>query len=157
MNEECNKDYRKDYLNKDNLQNWMLDDQHLTYEVKILESDKEEQRFNDYWHDKAIGYAEEAKRASCPLNELDNIMGEFFNSHFREEGVEAFYTGKEKAIPEIAKEVRRKIEHELFKKWKVGDVSIVELQKVSKLLLERMGEKSVIRRIISRSCSIGMA
>ena len=140
VNEERNKDYRKDYLNKDNLQNWMLDDQHLTYEVKILESDKEEQRFNDYWHDKAIGYAEEAKRASCPLNELDNIMGEFFNSHFREEGVEAFYTGKEKAIPEIAKEVRRKIEHELFKKWKVGDVSIVELQKVSKLLLERMGE-----------------
>ena len=140
VNEERNKDYRKDYLNKDNMQNWMLDDMHLTYEQKILESDKDEQTFNDYWHDKAIGYAEEAKRASCPLNELDNIMGEFYNNHFREEGVEAFYTGKEKAIPEIAREVRRKVEHELFNKWKIGDVSIVELQKVSKLLLERMGE-----------------
>ncbi len=140
VNEERNKDYRKDYLNKDNMQNWMLDDLHLTYEQKILESDKDEQTFNDYWHDKAIGYAEEAKRASCPLNELDNIMGEFYNNHFREEGVEAFYAGKEKAIPEIAREVRRKVEHELFNKWKIGDVSIVELQKVSKLLLERMGE-----------------
>ena len=140
VNEERNKDYRKEYLNSDNLQNWMLDDKHLTMEVKVLESDADYPLFNDYWHDKAIGYAEEAKKADCPLNELDNIMGEFYNSHFREEGVEAFYNGKAKAIPEIAKEIRHKIESELFEKWKIGDVSIVELQKVSKLLLERMGE-----------------
>jgi len=140
VNEERNKDYRKEYLNSDNLQNWMLDDKHLTMEVKVLESDADYPLFNDYWHDKAIGYAEEAKKADCPLNELDNIMGEFYNSHFREEGVESFYNGKAKAIPEIAKEIRHKIESELFEKWKIGDVSIVELQKVSKLLLERMGE-----------------
>lgn len=140
VNEERNKDYRKDYLNSDNLSNWMLDDLHLTQELKVLESDADYPRFADYWHDKAIAYAEEAKKASCPLNELDNIMNEFYISHFREEGVEAFYAGKEKAIPEIAKEIRHKIESELFEKWKLGDVSIVELQKVSKLLLERMSE-----------------
>lgn len=140
VNEERNKDYRKEYLNQDNLQKWMLDDLHLTMEDKVLESDADYPRFSDYWHDKAIAYAEEAKKADCPLNELDNIMGEFYLSHFREEGVEAFYNGKAKAIPEIAKEIRHKIEAELFDKWKLGDVSIVELQKVSKLLLERMGE-----------------
>ena len=140
VNEERNKDYRKDYLNADNLSNWMLDDLHLTGELKVLESDTDYPRFDDYWHDKAIAYAEEAKNASCPLNELDNIMGEFYVNHFREEGVESFYNGKEKAIPDIAKEIRHKIESELFDKWKLGDVSIVELQKVSKLLLERMNE-----------------
>ena len=140
VNEERNKDYRKDYLNADNLSNWMLDDLHLTGELKVLESDTDYPRFDDYWHDKAIAYAEEAKRASCPLNELDNIMGEFYLNHFREEGVESFYDGKEKVIPDIAKEIRHKIEYELFDKWKLGDVSIVELQKVSKLLLERMNE-----------------
>lgn len=138
VNEERNKDYRKDYLNSDNLQKWMLDDLHLTYELKVLESDTDYPRFNDYWHDKAIGYAEEAKKASNPLNELDNIMGEFYTNHFREEGVETFFTGKEKAIPEIAKEIRHNVENELYEKWKVGDVSIVELQKVSKLLLEKI-------------------
>ena len=140
VNEERNKDYRKDYLNADNLSNWMLDDLHLTQELKVLESDTDYPRFDDYWHDKAIAYAEEAKKADCPLNELDNIMGEFYLNHFREEGVEAFYKGKEKAIPEIAKEIRHKIETELFEKWKLGDVSIVELHKVSKLLLERINE-----------------
>ncbi len=140
VNEEKNKDYRKEYLNKDNLSKWMLDDAHLTLDKKILESDADYPMFNTYWHDKAIAYAEEAKKADCPLNELDNIMGEFYAQHFREEGVEQFFAGKERAIPEMAREIRHKIESELFDKWKLGDVSIVELQKVSKLLLERMGE-----------------
>lgn len=145
VDEERNKDYRKDYLDKDNLSKWMLDETHLTYETKVLESDTDYPSFNDYWHDKAMAYAEQAARDAkasklCPLNELDNIMAEFFEKHFREEGVEAFYNGKERAIPEIAKEIRHNIENGLFEKWKVGDVSIVELQKVSKLLLERMGE-----------------
>ena len=140
VNEERNKDYRRDYLNADNLAKWMLDDKHLTYEVKVLESDADYPIFSDYWHDKAIGYAEDAKKADCPLNELDNIMAEFYNSHFREEGVESFYVGKVKALPEISKEIRHNIESELYDKWKVGDISIVELQKVSRLLLERMGE-----------------
>ena len=140
VNEERNKDYRRDYLNADNLAKWMLDDKHLTYEVKVLESDADYPIFSDYWHDKAIGYAEDAKKADCPLNELDNIMAEFYNNHFREEGVESFYVGKVKALPEISKEIRHNIESELYDKWKVGDISIVKLQKVSRLLLERMGE-----------------
>lgn len=145
VDEERNKDYRKEYLNKENLSVWMLDEAHLTYETKVLESDADYPSFNDYWHDKAMAYAQQAAQDAkasklCPLNELDNIMAEFFERHFREEGVEAFYNGKERAIPEIAKEIRHNIENSLFEKWKVGDVSIVELQKVSKLLLERMGE-----------------
>jgi hypothetical protein len=109
-------------------------------EHKILQSDKEYPRFNEYWHDKATVYAEDAKNADCPLNELDSIMGDFFEKQFRGYGVVEFYKGKERAIPEIAKEIRRTIEHELFEKWKVGDISIIELQKVSKLLLERITE-----------------
>lgn len=140
VNEERNKDYRKAYLNADNLAHWMLDDRHLTQEVKVLASDTDYPLFSDYWHDKAIGYAEEAKHADCPLNELDNIMGEFYTSHFREEGVEGFFVGKVKVVPEIAKEIRHRIETELYEKWKIGDISIMELQKVSKLLLELLNE-----------------
>lgn len=141
VNEERNKDYRKEYLDRDNVQKWMLDEKHLTYEQKILESDEDYPSFNDYWHDKALAYAEQAKSADCPLNELDNIMAEFFEKHFREEGVAAFYAGKERAIPDISREIRHNIEFSLFDKWRVGDVSIVELEKVSKLLLEFMSEK----------------
>lgn len=140
VNEEVNKDYREIYFNDNNLSKWFLDYKHLTLEHKILQSDKDYPRFNEYWHDKATVYAEDAKKASCPLNELDSIMGDFYEKQFRGNGVAEFYKGKERAIPEIAKEIRRTIEHELFEKWKVGDISIIELQKVSKLLLERITE-----------------
>lgn len=140
VNEERNKDYRREYFSKENQQAWMLDKEHLKLEKKILESDADYPRFEDYWHDKAIGYAEEAKKSGNPLNELDNILADFYTEHFREDGVEGFYASKERAIPEMAKEVRRKIEHGLFEKWKLGDISIVELQRVSKLLVERIGE-----------------
>lgn len=140
VNEEVNKDYREIYFNDNNLSKWMLDYKHLTLEHKVLPSDKDYPRFSEYWHDKATVYAEDAKNADCPLNELDSIMGDFFEKQFRSNGVSEYYKGKERAIPEIAKEIRRTIEHELFEKWKVGDISIVELQKVSKLLLERITE-----------------
>lgn len=140
VNEEENKDYRSIYFNEKNLFNWMLDDKHLTLENKILPSDKDYPSFNEYWHDKATVYAEDAKSADCPLNELDSIMGDFFEKQFRGNGVMEFFKGKERVLPEMAKEVRRTIEHELFEKWKIGDISIIELQKVSKLLLEHIAE-----------------
>lgn len=138
VNEEENKDYRNLYFNDKNIFNWMLDDKHLTLELKVLPSDKDYPSFNEYWHDKATNYADEAKSADCPLNELDSILGEFFEKQFRGNGVVEFYKGKERILPELAKEIRRTIERELFDKWKVGDISIIELQKVSKLLLERI-------------------
>lgn len=140
VDEEPNKDYRQEYFNDANLAKWMLDDKHLTLEKKVLPSDKDYPLFSDYWHDKSVDYAEEAKLADNPLNELDNILADFYAKQFRKVGVEEFYKGKERAIPEIAKEIRRTIEHELFSKWKDGDISIVELIKVSSLLLERITE-----------------
>lgn len=138
--EERNRDYRRDFLNNDNLAKWMIDYDHLTLDQKILKTDPDEETIKTYWHDKAIGYDKEAKKADCPLNELDNIMAGFYNDFFREDGVLKYYTSKEKAIPEMAKEIRHKIEAELFDKWKDGELSIVELQKVSKLLCERIND-----------------
>ena len=140
VNEEPNKDYRAEYFNDSHLAKWMLDIKHLTYELKVLPSDKEYPKFSDYWHDKAIYYVDEAKQAENALGELEDIMSDFYIKQFRGVGVEEYYKGKERAIPDISKEIRRTIEHELFEKWKVGDISIVELQKVSKLLIERVGE-----------------
>lgn len=141
VDEEANKDYREIYFNDKNIQKWMLDDDHLTLNKKILVSDKDHQDIDEYWHDKSLGYANDqtVKNADCPLNELDSLLGEeFFAKQFRGVGVEAYYAGKAKAIPDMAREIRHNIEQELFELWKAGDVSIVELQKVSKLLIEKV-------------------
>lgn len=141
VDEEANKDYRELYLNDKNLQKWMLDDDHLTLNTKILPNDKDHQDIDGYWHDKSLGYANDqtVKKAPCPLNELDSLLGEeFYAKQFRGVGVEAYYQGKAKAIPDMVREIRHGIENELFERWKAGDISIVELQKVSKLLIEKV-------------------
>ncbi|MDE6688510.1 MAG: tubulin-like doman-containing protein, partial [Prevotella sp.] len=143
VNEEANKDYRELYLNDKNLQKWMLDDDHLTLDTKILPNDKDHPSIDTYWHDKALGYAndESVKKASCPLNELDSLLGEeFYAKQFRGVGVETYYRDKVKAIPDMVREIRHGIEQELYERWESGDISIVELQKVSKLLIEKVTE-----------------
>ena len=138
VNEEANKDYRYEYFSDANLSRWCLDEKHLTYETKVLPSDKEYPKFEDYWHDKANNYADEARDEKDPLSALDDILADFYAKSFRGVGVDAYYKGKEQAIPDIAKEIRRIIEHDLFERWKVGDISITELQKVGRLLSEHI-------------------
>ena len=140
INTEKNRDYRRDFLYDDNLQKWKLDESHLKLEEKILDSDPEYERFNEFWHDKAINYASEARNTRDPLQELDNIMSEFYKSYFRDGGVEKFFEDKRKTMPDMAREIRSRIENEFFVKWKEGELSIAELQKISKLLLERLSD-----------------
>lgn len=134
-------DYRNAYMDDKHLQKWMLDLAHLTLEKKILPSDKNYQTFNDFWHDKALAYGDQAQEDSCPLQALDNIMSDIYVGQFRNnEGVVTYYENKERAIPDMVNEMRHNIEADLFNQWKEGNISVVELVKISKLLVERVAE-----------------
>lgn len=137
-----NRDLRAEYLTQENLHRWMLDLPHLTLERQVLPHDHDYGSFSEYWHDKAIHCAEDAKRADCPLMELENILRDHYENLFREEGVENYYRGKSNVIPEISKEICGRIEHDLFREWKNEELSLVEIQQVSRFLVERLGEIS---------------
>lgn len=139
-NEARNRDVRAEYLTQENLQRWMLDLPHLTLERKVLPHDQEYGSFSDYWHDKAIHCAEDAKRADCPLMELENILRDHYENLFRKEGVENYYRGKSNVIPEISKEICGRIEQDLFRELKDDELSLVEIQQVPRLFVERLGE-----------------
>lgn len=141
VNEERNRDLRQEFLNKDKLAKWMLDTEHLTLDKKILPSDPDYPSFKEYWKNRVADRSEEAKDSDNPLNELDRIMGTFFDDFFREEGVKRYFDGKNQVIPEMALEIRRNIEREFFEKWNNGDISISELKKLSSLLIAKLDEK----------------
>lgn len=138
VDETENKDYIGLYFNEKNLSSWMLDNKHLLYEQKVLKSDPDYPSFNDYWRDRVSIYVEDAKKADCPLTELDGILGDIFENNFRKSGAPKYFKDKESSIEDIAREIRRTIEQDLFSKWKVGDISIVDLQTISKKLLEKV-------------------
>lgn len=140
IDEEVGKALHTLYFDDHNIRRWMLDDDHLTLNKKIMDADKDHQDIKSYWRYISLTYANDQTvvKADCPLNELDSLLGAVFSKHFRGVGVEAYYAGKQKSIVDMAREIRHKIENELYEKWKDGDVSIVELLKVSELLIEKV-------------------
>lgn len=141
VGEPANKDYKEIYLTEDKVKKWMLDFKHLMLEEKILPTEPKYDSFQDYWHDKAIGYADEAKSADCPLNELDNIMADFYEKSFRKSGVEGFYRDKTEIINELAREIRQNIERDLFTWWKDGTISLHDLVKIIETTLAFMSKR----------------
>lgn len=140
VNEALNRDIRVGYFILGKVQRWMLAFPHLTLERKLLPHDHEYDSFSKYWHDKAIHCAKEAKKADCPLMELDNILNDHYENLFREEGVENYYRGKSNVIPEISKEICGRIEQDLFRELKDDELSLSEIQQVSRLFEEHFGK-----------------
>lgn len=141
VEEEGNKDYRGLYLTEKHLTNWLLDLSHLTLEDKVLPSDSEYPHFFEDWQTLVSDFSESCAEADNPLQELQTQMEFLFAHSFRgAEGVKDYYKGKERSIREIASEIRKMSEIELFNKWRSGEISIVELSRVSEILSEYVSE-----------------
>ena len=143
VGEAANKDYKELYFKADKVKNWMIDLDHLMLKTKILPDDAKYEPFDEYWHDKALGYADVAKKADCPLNELDNIMRDLYVKSFRQCGVETFFKDKLECVNDMAKEIRQKIEKDLFTWWKDGTISLFDLVKITETLLSFMGKQRI--------------
>ena len=140
VEEEANKDYRGLYLTDKHLTNWLLDLEHLTLEDKVLSSDAACQRFFEDWQGLVQDFATSCLEADNPLQELQTQMEFMFGNSFRGSGVEEYYRGKERSLNEIAREIRKVSEIELFKKWRSGEISTVELSRVGEILSEYVAE-----------------
>ena len=141
VGEPANKDYKKEYLKDDKVKKWMLDNRHLMLEERILPTEKIYESFQDYWHDKAVAYADEPRRAAHPLYALDYLMKGFYDSTFRGGGVEKFYKDKTEIINDLAQEIRQDIERDLFTWWKKGTISLYDLVKIAETVLDFIGNK----------------
>ena len=140
VEEEGNKDYRGLYLTEKHLTDWLLDLEHLTLEDKVLQSDTAYPRFFEDWQKIISDFAESSLEADNPIQELQSQMEFMFTNSFRGVGVEQYYKGKERSMAEIAREIRKISEIELFNKWRSGEISIVELSRVGELLSEYVAE-----------------
>lgn len=151
VGEEPAIDYVLHYLQHDRLKGWMLDDRHLTYDEPVLPSDRHYSYFEDEWYNRTIDNAHVVREEANPFAALDHLMDRHYESHFRGYGVEAFFAAKEWGIPEMAWEIRSRIERDLYEKWKVGGVSVVGLQRIAGLLLMKIAE--IREKLESRSQS----
>ncbi len=140
QNSAPKKDYNDLFLTDANKKNWCLDDSHLLLNEKILKDDKFVP-IEQYWNDVVTGNAEDAKKSSTPLQELEDICNDYFNTRFRKNGVAKFYEDKEKVVKEHSLEIIFRIESFLYQQWREGNLSLYDLLSICEVLQAFIADK----------------
>lgn len=73
--------------------------------------------------------------------EFNQLCENFFDSMYRGCGVKKFYFDMETQIPGFAEEICRRIENNLFAKWKNGSMSVIEVHKYLTVLISKSNER----------------
>lgn len=76
------------------------------------------------------------------LQEFNQLCEKFYDGIYRGKGVKKFYQEYESEIPGFAEEICRRIENNLFNKWKSGSMSILEVHKYISLLVDNCEKRS---------------
>ncbi len=91
-----------------------------------------------------------AKSKEKWLPSLHNYAKQKYDSGFRERGVVQYYEDKEQAKADYAREIRGKVEADLFNRWKTGEDSINDSDRILKELLEHLkAEKKKVHDAIA--------
>jgi hypothetical protein len=75
------------------------------------------------------------------LNEMLSFAQALFDKNFRDRGVNNYYQDKRDAILDYAREIRKRIEMDLFDRWKVGDDSVTDTQRIIDALTKHLEQR----------------
>ena len=132
----------------DTLARWGLSDDHLTLSVPILASDDSAKRWKTLtaeWEGVLPTFKGMAREqeATTWLDELSKYMQGRFDDSFRNAGVKSFYRTKAMAKKDMAREIRGRVERELFDDWRNGVRSAAEVAKVLGALQGALQERLI--------------
>ena len=132
----------------DTLGRWALTDDYLTLSVPILASDdtlKKWKPITAEWENVVPTFKSMAREGAAPgwPDELAKLMQKRFEEGFRNAGVAPFYRTKSMARRDMAREVRGRIERELFDDWRTGARSAAEISRVLAALADALGERAL--------------
>lgn len=115
------------------LERWMLTDDHFILSAPILESDgsgTKWQPISRYWMNATTNfkqYTQEKDPADKWLDRMKGFLDARFLEQYRGHGVKAFYETVGQSTRERAREIRQRLERELFSEWINGTKSAHEI------------------------------
>jgi hypothetical protein len=140
VNEAPNKDYRGLYVTKEKLADWKIDLNHLTLEKSVLPTDDNYQSFLDDWHGSVDDLSQSCANESNPLSAISDCMNNIYQENFREVGVDVYYANKRRVFREIAAEMRHSVENEIYKMWRNGELSAMDLKHIVEVVAQYVAE-----------------
>ena len=148
-NKPKNLDYTSYVQKKENLEAWLLTNEHLIYSKGILEGDRANKNWkliSEYWQVVAAPMMETSMQQDWSqwLREIERLFAEKFENEYRGHGVKVFYANKESAKSAIALEMEQTLEAKLIDLWRNGEFSMHNIQKIAEALgvwvLEKINE-----------------
>lgn len=146
VDEPRNQDFGEFIQQKENLFRWALSDEHLTLSVGILPEDVNNKKWkpiNNEWQDVLPNFKSVVRERprEAWLDELAKLCERRFDQDYRGIGVRKFYETKLKARREHAREIRRRVELEMFSEWKNGIKSAYDISRLLSALLDSLDER----------------
>lgn len=146
VDEPRNQDFHEFVQQKENLFRWGLSDEHLTLSVGILPEDVNNKKWkpiNNEWQDVLPNFKSvvREKPREAWLDELAKLCERRFDQDYRGIGVRKFYETKLKARKEHSREIRQRIELEMFSEWKNGIKSAFDISRLLSALLDLLDEQ----------------
>ena len=141
-----NQDFGEFVRDKQTLQRWSLTDEHLTLSVGILPEEVNNPRWKPIvkeWLDvlpQFMGLVQEQDNEVW-LNEIEKLMAQRFDETFRNLGVRKFYETKLAARKDHVRELRRRVEVEVFDDWKNGVKSMHDVARCIGALITSLEER----------------
>ncbi len=127
--------------NKDNMAKWKLTDEHICLSIGVLDSDLQNKkwlRINEDWPTVTRKIKQAIQKTTTEkrrwLDELKRMCSDHFNKTYRGSGVGQFYTFKRDDKAQIADEICRGIERDLFNSWRTGEYAMTDIGSI----LDRM-------------------
>lgn len=147
--EAVNQSFNAFVTQKEVLENWLLTDEHLCLSLGILPDEINNKRWkpiNIYWNDVLQSYQSHI-RESLPgkertwLTKLAELCQEAFSQNYREQGVQKFYQTKLNDMRDQVRDIRRRIEKELFADWRNGARSMHDISRLLDALIGSLAQR----------------
>lgn len=149
VDEATNQSFHEYVRAKETQQRWRITDEHLCLSEGILPDEISNRRWkpiNQFWTElipNFKSYVREnfASNERVWLDELSKLCEQAYGQNYRDLGVRKFYETKRNDAKDHAREMRGRIEADLFQEWATGVKSMQDISRLLTALLASLEER----------------
>lgn len=150
LDEASNSSFNEFVRQKETVERWRLTDEHLSLSIGILPDEINNRRWkpiNQFWIDLQPNFQSQVRESFAGnervwLSELSKMYQQAYGDNYRDLGVRKFYETKRGDCKDHARELRSRIEHDLFQDWVNGARSMQDTSRLVGALLGSLEEYS---------------
>jgi hypothetical protein len=152
VEEASNQSFEEFVTQKETLENWRITDEHLCLSLGILPDEIANRRWksiNAYWNELLPNFQSDIRETYAGqekvwMAKLLQKCEDAYSKNYRELGVPKFYQTKIAGIPGQVREIRRRIETELFADWKNGARSMHDISRLLDALVGSLTQRCAV-------------